>query len=239
MDLKLVGERAWKLLLKKVPSWRYLAIAAAVAVVGHYLSGLEIVAPLKALTAQLLADLQVISPLNAMGAYYYALTGCSVTFVDGSVTGNCDGAVREQMAHYGLSGFVGMLFWPFVVLFNTAIAVWMESGWMGRVIYLATLPVGGYAAVKTVEQTGDAYEDWTVFGWTMTAVLVPLFAGATALALQWLLILILWIVGQALAAIVWFVTVVAGPFAYVRHVLKLAKEAKDLEEGHATLKGDD
>lgn len=239
MDLKVAAERAWKLLAKRIPSWRYLAIAAVVAVVGHYLSELEIVEPLKALTAQLLADLQVISPLNAMGAYYYSLTGCSVAYVDGSVTASCDGAAGQQMALYGLSGFSGMVMWPFVVLLQTALTVWTESGWMGRVIYLATLPVGAYAAMKTVDQTGDTNDDWTIFGWAMAAVLVPLFAGATALLLQWLLILILWIVGKALAAIVWFVTVAAGPVAYARHGLKLAKEAKELEEGHATLRGEE
>ncbi len=239
MDLKTAGGRGWRLLIKKLPSWPYLLAALAVAVVGHYLSELEIVAPLRALTAQLLGDLQVISPLNMMGAYYAELTGCSVAYADGAVSGACDtNAVGRQMTLYGLSG-ISTVFWPVVVLAKTAIVVWDTSGWMGRIIYLATLPVGGIAAIGAVDKTGDTSDEWTVFGWVLFAALLPLFAGAVALVLQGMLIIILWIVGKTLAAIVWGVTVAAGPIAYARHGFSLMKEAKELEEGHATLKGEE
>ena len=239
MDLKTAAVRGWKLLLKRLPSWPYLGLALCVAIAGHYLSELEILGPLKAFTAQLLADLRTISPLNAMGAYYTELTGCSVAFADGSISGTCDAAaVGEQMSRYGLSGN-GVVFWPVAVLLNTALTVWDASGWMGRVIYLATLPAGAFAAMGAVEKMGDERDEWTVFGWIIAAALLPLFAGAIALALQWLLIVILWLVGQALAGIVWFATVAAAPFAYARHAVGLVKEAKELEEGHATLKGEE
>ncbi len=239
MDLKTAGERGWRLLIKRLPSWPYLVAALAVAVAGHYLSELQIVAPLRALTVQLLADLQVISPLNMMGHYYAELTGCSVAYADGAVSGGCDAhAVGQQLDLYGLSG-ISTIFWPVVVLLKTAIVVWDTSGWMGRIIYLATLPVGGIIAIAAVDKIGDTSDEWTIFGWAIFAALLPLFAGAVALVLQGWLIIVLWIVGKTLAAIVWGITVAAGPITYARHGLGLMKEAKELEEGHATLKGEE
>jgi hypothetical protein len=238
MDLKTVGARGWRLLIKKLPSWPYLALALAVAIVGHYLSELEIVAPLRALTVQLLADLQVISPLNMMGAYYAELTGCSVAYADGAVSGACDtNAVGRQMTLYGLSG-ISTVFWPVVVLLKTAIVVWDTSGWMGRIIYLATLPVGGIAAIAAVDKTGDTNDEWTVFGWVLFAALLPLFAGAVALVLQGCSSSSCGSWARRSLRTVWGVTVAAGPIAYARHGFSLMKEAKELEEGHATLKGE-
>jgi hypothetical protein len=245
MDLKKIAAQAGRLLaerfvVKRLPKWPYLVAAAAVAVFGHWLSTIEIVEPLKRLSAQLLADLQVISPLNAMGAYYYNLTGCSVAFADGSVTGNCNAysTVGTKMSLYGLEG-IGKVFWPAVVLLESVLTIWDQSGWMGRVIYLATLPVGAIGAIAVVEQTGDDSDDWTVLGWIMTAALLPLFAGAAALVLQWLLIAILWIFGQALAALVWTATVAAAPYAYFKGALGLVKEARQLEKEHTAIKGEE
>jgi hypothetical protein len=245
MDLKKTAARAGTLLAKRLvvsrlPKWPYLVAAAGVALLGHWLSTVEIVAPLKALSAQLLADLQVISPLNAMGAYYYNLTGCSVAFAGGSVSGNCDAyaSVGTKMSLYGLEG-IGVVFWPVVVLFESVLTIWNQTGWMGRIVYLATLPVGAVGAIWAVEQTGDDADEWTFVGWAMAAALLPLFAGAAALVLQWLLIAILWVFGQALAAIVWTATVAAVPFAYFKGALGLVKEARQLEKEHAVIKGDE
>jgi uncharacterized protein YjiS (DUF1127 family) len=245
MDVKKTAARAGALLAKRfvvsrLPKWPYLVAAALVAAFGHWLSTIEIVEPLKQLSAQLLADLQVISPLNAMGAYYTSLTGCSVGFADGTVSGNCDAysTVGTRMSLYGLEG-ISKVFWPVVVLLETALVLWEQSGWMGRVIYLATLPVGAIGAIAVVEQTGDDSDDWSFLGWVMAATLLPLFAGAAALVLQWLLIAILWIFGQALAALVWTATVAAVPFAYFKGALGLVKEARQLEKEHAAIKGEE
>jgi hypothetical protein len=246
MDLKTIAVRAGKLVARRfvvsrLPRWPYLVAAAAVAALGHWLSTIEIVEPLKQLSAQLLADLRVISPLNVIGAYYYSLIGCNAGIVDGAVTANCDTAasVWQQMERYGLDG-IAKMFWPVVILLQTAILVWDTSGWMGRVIYLATLPVGAIGAIAAVEQIGDdSSDDWSVFGWIMTAALLPLFAGAAALVLQWLLIAILWIFGQALGALVWTATVAAAPFAYFKGAMGLVKEARQLEKEHAVIKGEE
>lgn len=245
MDVKTVAVRAGKLLAKRfvvrrLPKWPYMVAAAAVAALGHWLSSIEIVEPLKALSSQLLADLRVISPLNTIGAYYYSLTGCSAGIVDGAVTANCGAAasVWDMMERYGLTG-ISRIFWPIVMLLQTALLVWETSGWMGRVIYLATLPVGLVGAMSVVDKTGDDMEDWTVFGWVLTAALLPLFAGAAALVLQWLLIAILWIFGQALGGIVWAATVAAAPYAYFKGAMGLMKEARELEKEHALIKSEE
>lgn len=245
MDFKTIAVRAGKLLAKRLvvsrlPKWPYLVAAVAVAGLGHWLSTIEIVAPLKAWSAQLLSDLRVISPLNVIGAYYYSLTGCSAGIADGAVTANCDAAssVWEQMERYGLDG-ISRIFWPIVMLLQTALLVWETTGWMGRIIYLATLPVGLVGAMAAVEKTGDDMDDWTMFGWILVAALVPLFAGAAALVLQWLLIAFLWIFGQALAGIVWTATVAAAPFAYFKGAMGLMKEARQLEKEHAAIKSDE
>lgn len=245
MDFKTIAVRAGKLLAKRLvvsrlPKWPYLVAAVAVAGLGHWLSTIEIVAPLKAWSAQLLSDLRVISPLNVIGAYYYSLTGCSAGIADGAVTANCDAAssVWEQMERYGLDG-ISRIFWPIVMLLQTALLVWETTGWMGRIIYLATLPVGLVGAMAAVEKTGDDMDDWTMFGWILVAALVPLFAGAAALVLQWLLIAFLWIFGQALAAVVWTATVAAAPFAYFKGAMGLMKEARQLEKEHAAIKSDE
>ncbi|MBP6014148.1 MAG: hypothetical protein KBA31_18110 [Alphaproteobacteria bacterium] len=244
MDLKKAAERGAKVLARRfvvsrLPKWPYLVAAAAVAAFGHWLSTIEIVEPLKQLSAQLLADLRVISPLNVIGAYYYSLIGCDAGIVDGAVTANCDTAasVWQQMERYGLGG-ISKMFWPIVMLLQTALLVWETSGWMGRVIYLATLPVGAIGAMAVVERVGDDRDDWTMFGWIITAALLPLFAGAAALVSQWLLIAILWAFGQALGAIVWAATVAAAPFAYFKGALGLMKEARQLEKEHAVIKGE-
>lgn len=235
--LRLLAQR---LPLRGLPSWPYLLAAAAFALIGHWLSDLEIVAPLRELSATLLSDLKVLSPLNAIGAYYFNLTGCTVAFADGSVAGNCDATstLGTQMQRYGLSGFTSV-FWPAVMLLQTVLEIWYQSGWMGRVIYLLTLPLGMFAATELVDRTGDnPDEEWSVIGWVMFAALIPLFAGIAALALQWLLIVILWLFGKALAAIVWLMTVAAAPFAYANHALGIVKEARELEEGRTILGGD-
>ncbi len=253
MDLKMAASRGLHLLirrlpLRRLPSWPYLLAAVAVALIGQWLGELEIVAPLRELSATLLSDLKVLNPLNAIGAYYYNLTGCSVAFVDGGVTGNCDAtaSIGPLMERYGLEGFT-QIFWPVVTLLQTVLEVWYETGWMGRVVYLLTLPIGMYAASEVVERTGDTRltstgervgEEWSPIGWVLWAALVPLFAGLAALFLQWLLIVILWTFGKALAAIVWLMTVAAAPLAYASQALGIVKKANKLEEGHATLKGD-
>lgn len=245
MDLKKIAARAGTVVAKRfvvsrLPKWPYLLAAVLAAAFGHWLSTIEIVEPLKAWSAQLLADLRVISPLNTMGAYYYSLTGCSAGIVDGAVSANCDASasVWDTMARYGLDG-IGRIFWPVVILLQTALLVWEASGWMGRVVYLATLPVGLIGAIWAVEQTGDDSDDWSLLGWIMTAALLPLFAGVAALALQWFLIALLWVFGQALAAVVWTVTVAAAPFAYFKSAMGLMKEARQLEKEHAAIKGDE
>ncbi len=229
-----------RLPLGRLPSWPYLLGAAALALVGHWLGEWQIVAPLRELSEALLADLKVLNPMNAVGGYYFNLTGCTVAFADGSVTGNCDatGAVGTQMQRYGLNGSTSV-FWPMVMLLQTVLEIWQHSGWMGRAIYVLTLPLGMYAAGKTVDRIGDnPDEEWSVIGWVMFAALIPLFAGFAALALQWLLIVLLWLFGKALAAIVWLITVAAAPFAYARQTLGILKQAKELEAGHANLTGD-
>ena len=245
MDLKKIAARAGTLLAKRLvvsrlPRWPYIVAAAAVAALGHWLSTIEIVEPLKQMSAQLLGDLRVISPLNVVGAYYYTLTGCSAGIVDGAVNASCDASASawDMMERYGLEG-ISRIFWPVVILLQTALLVWESSGWMGRIVYLATLPVGLVGAIMAVEQTGDDMEDWSVFGWILTAALLPLFAGAAALVLQWLLIAILWVFGQALGGIVWTATVAAAPFAYFKGAMGLMKEARQLEKEHAVMKGEE
>jgi hypothetical protein len=254
MNLKTTVERGLQLLalrlpLRRLPSWPYLLAAIAVAALGHWLGEMEIVAPLRELSASLLADLKVLNPLNAVGAYYYNLTGCSVAYADGGVTGNCNAtsSISTQMDRYGLEGFT-TIFWPVVILLQTVLEVWYESGWMGRVIYVLTLPIGWYFASIVVDRTGETHltasgervgDTWSPIGFVMCAALTPLFAGLAALALQWLLVVILWIFGKALAAIVWAMTVAAAPLAYASQALGIVKKANALEKGHATLKGDE
>lgn len=246
MDFKTIAVRAGKLVAKRfvvsrLPKWPYLIAAVAVAAFGHWLSTIEIVEPLKAWSAQLLSDLRVISPLNVIGAYYYSLTGCSAGIVDGAVTANCNAAasVWDMMERYGLEG-ISRIFWPIVMLLQTALLVWESSGWMGRIVYLATLPVGLVGAMWAVEKTSDdSSDDWSMFGWIIVAALLPLFAGAAALVLQWFLIALLWVFGQALGAIVWTATVAAAPFAYFKSAMGLMKEARQLEKEHAAIKGEE
>lgn len=246
MDFKTIAVRAGKLVAKRfvvsrLPKWPYLIAAVAVAAFGHWLSTIEIVEPLKAWSAQLLSDLRVISPLNVIGAYYYSLTGCSAGIVDGAVTANCNAAasVWDMMERYGLDG-ISRIFWPVVMLLQTALLVWESSGWMGRIVYLATLPVGLVGAMWAVEKTSDdSSDDWSMFGWIIVAALLPLFAGAAALVLQWFLIALLWVFGQALGAIVWTATVAAAPFAYFKSAMGLMKEARQLEKEHAAIKGEE
>ena len=225
-----------RMLVLKLPSWPYLAAAAALALLGHFLSEIEILEPLRAFTTQTLADLRVISPLNVIGTYYYHLTGCAVTFVDGSVSGNCDysATVGEQMSRYGLTGFK-TIFWPIAMLLQTAIEVWEQSGWVGRIVYLLTLPVGGFIAMGVVDMLGKD-DDWTIIGSILVAALLPLTAGLVALLLQGVLIVFLWVFGKALAAIVWVITFAAGPLTFANHAMKVVKEARELEEGSAGAK---
>lgn len=215
----------------RLPSWPYLVAAAGIALLGHFLSEIEILEPLRAFTTQTLADLRVISPLNVIGTYYYHLTGCAVTFVDGSVSGNCDYAatVGQQMTQYGLTGFK-TIFWPVAMLLQTALEVWEQSGWVGRIVYLLTLPVGGVMAMGAVDQISEN-DDWTMFGWILVAALLPLTAGLVALLLQGVLIVFLWVFGKALAAVVWTITFAAGPLTFANHAMKVVKEARELEEG--------
>lgn len=243
MDMKTVAVRAAGVVAKRfvvngLPKWPYIVAAVAVAAFGHWLSTIEIVEPLKVWSATLLADLRVISPLNVIGAYYYSLSGCVAGIVDGAVSANCDTSASawDMMERYGLEG-ISRLFWPVVILLQTALLVWESSGWMGRIVYLATLPVGLVGAMAAVEKTGDDYEDWTMFGWILVAALLPLFAGVAALALQWFLIALLWVFGQALGAIVWTASVAAAPFAYFKSAMGLMKEARQLEKEHAVIKG--
>jgi hypothetical protein len=245
MDLKTIAVRAGTLVAKRfvvsrLPKWPYIAAAVAVAALGHWLSTIEVVEPLKAWSAELLADLRVISPLNVMGAYYYSLTGCAAGIADGAVTANCSASasVWDMMERYGLTG-ISRIFWPVVILLQTALLVWESSGWMGRIVYLATLPVGLVGAMSVVDKTGDDMEDWSVFGWVLTAALLPLFAGAAALVLQWFLIALLWVFGQALGALVWTASVAAAPFAYFKSAMGLMKEARQLEKEHAAIKGEE
>ena len=247
MSTKSLPDRLIEIFRKRLPSWPYVMVAVGLWGFSQWLGEGEIVAPLRDTTAALLVDLKVISPVNVLGAYYYHLTGCSAGFVDGNIIANCHDAksVWAQMELYGLQG-ISVLAWPFVVLLQTGITLWDGSGWTGRVIYLLTLPAGMYGAAETVYATGSTsrisdgsrvYDEWTFVGWSMFAVLVPAFAGLTALALQWLLILIVWIFGMALAGIVWVGAVLAGPVAYAQAVLDVVKEAKGIEEGHSVLKG--
>jgi hypothetical protein len=238
--VKAAGVVAKRFVVSRLPKWPYIVAALAVAAFGHWLSTIEIVEPLKQVSAQLLADLRVISPLNVIGVYYYTLTGCSAGIVDGAVSASCDASasVWSTMERYGLEG-ISRIFWPVVILLQTALLVWESSGWMGRIVYLATLPVGLIGAMAVVDKTGDENDDWSALGLIMTAALLPLFAGAAALVLQWLLIAILWLFGQALGAIVWTVTVAAAPFAYFKSAMGLMKEARQLEKEHAVIKGEE
>lgn len=225
----------------------YVLAALGLWLLVRWLGSTDILSPLAQTTEALLADLRVLSPLNVLGTYYFELTGCGIDYSDTGIAANCNGTdhVSQQLRMYGISG-ISLLAWPAIVLWNTAVALWESSGTMGRVVYLATLPIGILGAREAVIAMSDnshsftgkrILEDWTLFGWALFIALIPAFAGLTALALQWLLIAIIWIFGMALAAIVWLVTIFAAPIAYLRAAMSVVKDAAELEKGHATLKG--
>lgn len=229
----------------RLPSWPYLIAALAMWAFARWIGSIEIMDPLRRVTESFLADLQVLSPLNVFAAYYYKLTGCAVWYEGSSITANCDSDVFETMKTYGISGIL-ILVWPVVVLWETAVTVWDTSGWLGRIIYLLTLPIGIFGAREAVIATGDNMkrfngeripEDWTIFGWSAFVALVPAFASLAALLLQWLLIVIAWVFGMALGWIVWLVAVLAGPIAWARAGMSLVKSAQDIEKGHNILSG--
>jgi hypothetical protein len=245
MDWQAIDKRIRAFFGGRLPSWPYLIAAVAVWAIARWIGSIEILEPLRRVTESFLADLQVLSPLNVFGAYYYKLTGCAVVYEGSSITASCDSDVFQTMKTYGISGWL-ILAWPGVVLWETAATVWDNSGWLGRIIYLLTLPIGVFAAREAVIATGDNMkrfngeripEDWTIFGWSAFVALVPAFASLAALLLQWLLIVIAWVFGMALGWIVWLIAIIAGPLAWVRGAMSIVKSAQDLEKGHNVLSG--
>lgn len=246
MDWQAIDKRLRAFFGGRLPSWPYLIAAVAVWAIARWLGSIEILEPLRRVTESFLADLQVLSPLNVLGAYYYKLTGCAVSYEGSSITASCDGDVFATMKTYGISGIL-ILVWPAVVLWETAVTVWESSGWLGRIIYLLMLPIGIFGAREAVIATGDnmkSYtgrripEDWTIFGWSVFVALIPAFASLAALVLQWLLIVIAWLFGMALAWIVWLIAIIAGPLAWARAAMSIVKSAQDIEKGHNVLSGD-
>jgi hypothetical protein len=236
-------QKIWEFLTdlgKRVPSWPYLLLAVVIAALGHFFENLDVFGFLRDATKSLLADLYVLDPLNVGGAYYHQLTGCTAGYQDGSVYANCNDSDRVwgEIENTTGTGFAMIVFWPLVQLYVTVVTVWDNSGWMGRIIYLATLPFGMYWAREAVVAMSDNVttsmgkripEDWTVFGWALFFVMVPAFASLGALALQWLLILFIWLFGQALAFLTWLFAIVAIPIAYARTAVGVVKDAQDLE----------
>lgn len=227
-------------LRKQLPAWPYIAIAIGVAIFGHFLDGADILGFMRRATLGLLDDLYVLSPLNVGGAFYYQLTGCTAGYENGTVFANCanSDATWEHIKQTTGTGAFAILLWPLLQLYLTAVAVWEHSGWMGRIIYLATLPLGMFAAREAVIAASDNRttftgkripEDWTFLGWAMFIVLIPAFASLAALALQWLLILCIWLFGQALAFVTWLFALVAGPIALARMGYAVVKDAKEFE----------
>jgi hypothetical protein len=227
----------------RLPSWPYLAAAAVIAVVGHYLSDIEILAPLRGFTAQLLADLQVMNPLNAIGEYYqtlYASTArCGVVIEHGLARSQC--SLLSAISHWGLSDWLqNLILSPLIMLYAVGQQVFEHSSLVGKVVYLATLPLGLVGAFGLVLATGDEWADeWSPIGWAMFALAAAPCVAFAALAAQGWLIIFTWVFGKALAAIMWLITAAAAPLAYLSHALGVVKEAKELEEGHAKLKHDE
>jgi hypothetical protein len=226
---------------RKLPRLRYLIAAGALALLGHWLKEVEILAPLRALTAQLLHDLALMNPLQAVGAYYghlYGGTACGVVLnAGGGGHVQCD--LWAHMKHWGMSDWMeNFILSPLVMIYAVGLQVWAEASLLGKIIYVLTLPLGLAGAARLTMAAGDdMWEGWTPVGWAMFAALaVPCIAFAT-LALQGWLIIVLWIFGQALAAIVWAVSVIAGPLAYARELQGVVKEARKMEKEDEGVRG--
>jgi hypothetical protein len=238
MDFREWGGKGFKIFVGRIPPWQYVAAALVLAVAGHFLSEVEILAPLRALTAALLADLQRMNPVSAIGEYYrnlYSAAACGVSLTAHKVECN----LGQHMANWGFSDWLkNSILLPLIMLYEVALDVWRDSSLLGRGIYLATFPMGIGAAFAAVLATGDDWiDEWTPFGWAMFALLTAPAVAFAALVLQGWLFIVLWLFGKALAAIVWFTTVIAAPLAYFNHAMHVVKGARELEEGHSVVKG--
>ena len=236
-----LADRGLAALFGRIPPWQYLLAGAVVAGAGHWLSEVEVLEPLRALTGQLLADLQMMNPVNATLDYYrdlYAVTArCGIVFEHGAAHKVC--SLWNAIGHWGFTDWLkNLILMPLIMLYQVAVDVWTHSSWMGRIVYLATLPMGLAGALALVTASGDDWPDeWTPIGWAMFALAAAPCVAFAALALQGWLIILLWVFGKALAAIVWTVSVIGGPIAFYHQVTGVVKQAREIEEGVGKLNG--
>ena len=247
MDAKEIGQKGAKLLRtrlpKRLPSWPYLLAAAAMALAGHFLGDIEVMRPLRAFTAQMLADLQLMNPIDAIDTYYrqlYATTAqCGVVLDPGGGGHKVCKTIWQTISGWGFSDWIkNTILLPLIMLYAVGVQVFEHSSLIGKIVYVATLPLGLAGAFSLVLATGDEWADeWTPIGWAMFALAAAPCVAFVALAGQGWLIMFTWIFGKALAAIMWLVSAAAAPFAYFAHAMGVVKEAKELEEGHGVLTG--
>jgi hypothetical protein len=223
----------WNKLKDRLPSWPYLAGAIVVLIVGRLLDGVEIVEPLRQGTTALLSDLTVLDPWNVARVYYSNLTGCVANYSGMSVSVDCSGYERLG------AGYGGSLYNPVYLLLHICVSLWLtlawvwdNTGWGGRALAVLTLTAAGLwlanRKLNGEERDWDFEPGFVEFGWVI--LWTPIFAAVLGLGLQWLLIVLIWIFGQAIALIAWLVAVLAVPIAYARMAMGAVSDAKNIEK---------
>jgi hypothetical protein len=213
---------AW---VKKPRSLVWLGVAALLAVVGHLLEGVDVLAWLGDVTAAFYTSLDSIDALRIIDLFYLRLTGCHVDQIAAGAAVVCDGLnAAERFGTYH-PVFLAVIA-PLDAAWSTLRALMVETTALGMILFLATIVT---SAILLNRWIGPFENGFFAFG--LWVVLIPVGAGLLALALKWILLVFTLIFSTVLGLLITF----AFAIKIVLAVLGVLERAEKLEAGAAAL----
>ncbi len=213
-------------------SWRWVAAALVMAIIGQVLEGVAVLPLLRQLTASIRDSLQTVQPFEIASIYAGATRGhvglwfCAPVGSLPDTPGYCGGA-------FGLanSGIASLLALPQVIAI-----VWERGGLLTGVTMIVTLLlilgviIASIVALFTPGKRGEG-----VAGLLMGLALAPLFVGAIFWVMLQLLLLLTFVFGQVLAGAAWLIATFGALYQFAIFCLGVVQSADSLETNASLL----
>jgi hypothetical protein len=189
----------------KRPSVIAIILALVLLGLGQFFKTHEVLGPLARFTNYLEHSLRSFDAMNVTTIFYRELTGCELVSDGIACAPGPDATERLENGLQGghENGLIGTII---VAVINTVASVFGQSTWLGILLWLVFLGGAGVvmATMLDIEESGPV-------GIVLLIVLTPALAGVAALALKWLLLVLVLLFSEVLAGIV-FVLGAFGSF---------------------------
>lgn len=220
--------------LTRKRSWKFLACAFALAVVGHMLEGVPMLETLRTITGSLKSGLLAVQPFAIADIIYESSVGHSGLWFCAPVGASAFDPNRCS----GLFYLINMAFAAVIGLPEVAMTVWEQGGLINGAVFVVTIGVIGLLVAGGIAEGASTRTPYQAGVGVIVMILVgPWVAGAIFWLLLMLLYVLVFLFGEVLAWIAWLIVTFAGVYKVAAFGLGVVKSADSMQDTHKLLTG--